>query len=72
MHVPALQFANPAQSIGFDIDPDMARETRKKIFDEVATDRIRVAGMHLCFPGIGHVAKFGDGYEFIEQVFEAL
>lgn len=72
VHVPALQFANPAQSIGFDIDPDMARETRKKIFDEVATDKIRVAGMHLCFPGIGHVAKSGDGYEFVEQVFEAL
>jgi glyoxylase-like metal-dependent hydrolase (beta-lactamase superfamily II) len=72
VHVPALQFANPAQSIGFDIDPDLARETRKKIFDEVATDKIRVAGMHLCFPGIGHVAKSGDGYEFVEQLFEAL
>lgn len=70
VHVPALQFESPDQSIGFDIDPEMARETRKKIFDEVATDRIRVAGMHLCFPGIGHVAKRGAGYEFVEQVFE--
>lgn len=71
VHVPALQFANPDQSIGYDIDPEKARETRKKIFDEVATDRIRVAGMHLCFPGIGHVAKRGTGYEFVEQMFEA-
>lgn len=71
VHVPALQFANPEQSIGFDIDPDKARETRRKIFDEVATDRIRVAGMHLCFPGIGHVAKTSRNYEFVEQMFEA-
>lgn len=70
VHCPALQFANPDQSIGYDIDPDMARETRKKIFDEVATDKIRVGGMHLCFPAIGHVAKAGTGYEFVEQVFE--
>lgn len=70
VHVPALQFANPDQSIGFDIDPAQARETRRKIFDEVATDRIRVAGMHLCFPGIGHVARAGTGYEFVEQMFE--
>lgn len=70
VHVPAVQFANPAQSIGFDIDPDQARETRQKIFDAAAADKIRVAGMHLCFPGIGHVAKRGDGYEFVEQIFE--
>lgn len=70
VHCPALQFANPEQSIGYDINPDRARETRKKIFDEVATDRIRVGGMHLCFPAIGHVAKAGTGYEFIEQIFE--
>lgn len=70
VHLPALQFANPARSIGFDIDPDQARATRQKILDEVEVDRIRVAGMHLCFPGIGHVARFGSGYEFIPQMFE--
>lgn len=70
VHLPAVQFANPEQSIGYDIDPDKARATRKKIFDEVATDKIRVAGMHLCFPGIGHVAKRGAGYEFVPQIFE--
>ena len=70
VHVPAMQFAYPEQSIGYDIDPDLARATRKKIFEEVSKDKIRVAGMHLCFPGIGHVAKFGDGYEFVPQIFE--
>ncbi len=70
VHQPALQFDNPEQSIGYDIDADLARVTRKKIFDEVVTDRIRVAGMHLCFPGIGHLAKSGNGYDFVPQIFE--
>ncbi|PZQ47706.1 MAG: MBL fold metallo-hydrolase [Micavibrio aeruginosavorus] len=70
VHLPAVQFENPQQSIGYDIDPDQARKTRAKIFDEVATDKIRVGGMHLCFPAIGHVAKRGSGYEFVPQIFE--
>lgn len=70
VHLPAVQFSDPAQSIGFDIDPDQARATRRKIFDEVSHDRIRVAGMHLCFPAIGHLAKAGEGYDFVEQMFE--
>ena len=72
VHIPAVQFEYPAQTVSFDVDAELARQSRLKTFDEVSADKIRVAGMHLCFPGIGHVAKSGDGYEFIEQVFEAL
>lgn len=71
VHVPAMQFYDPNQSIGYDFEPDKARETRKKIFAEAEKDRVRVAGMHLCFPAIGHVAKNGSGYEFVEQMWEA-
>jgi glyoxylase-like metal-dependent hydrolase (beta-lactamase superfamily II) len=70
VHVPAVQFENPDVSIAFDIDPETARATRNKIFAEVATDRLRVAGMHLAFPGIGHVAKSGNGYAFVPQAWE--
>lgn len=70
VHVPAVQFEHPDVSIAFDIDPDAARATRNKIFAEVASDRLRVAGMHLAFPGIGHVAKSGNGYVFVPQAWE--
>lgn len=70
VHVPAVQFEHPDASIAFDIDPDTARATRNKIFSEVAADRLRVAGMHLAFPGIGHVAKSGNGYAFVPQMWE--
>jgi hypothetical protein len=28
-------------------------------------DRMLVAGMHLPFPGFGHVAREGEGYRFV-------
>lgn len=71
VHVPAMQFYDPNQSIGYDFEPEQARETRKKIFAEAENDKVRVAGMHLCFPAVGHVAKAGSGYDFIPQMWEA-
>lgn len=65
VHAPALQFSHPEWSISFDVDPDMARVTRGKIFDQVSADRLRVAGMHLLFPGVGHVLKEASAYEFV-------
>ena len=30
-----------------------------------ATDRLLVAGMHIAFPGVGHVARAGTGYAWV-------
>ena len=70
VHAPLLQFAHPDWSIAFDVDKDAALRTRSKILEEVASDRIRVAGMHHVFPAFGHVAKAGTGYEFVPQIWE--
>ncbi len=70
VHAPALQFAHPEWSIAFDTDKAQALAVRKKILDEVTNDRIRVAGMHLGFPALGHVAKAATGYDFVPQTWE--
>ena len=71
VHAPVLQFAHTDWAIAFDVDAAKATETRKKILDQVSTDRIRIAGMHLSFPAIGHAAKAGRRkYEFVPQVWE--
>ena len=70
VHAPVLQFAHPDWSIAFDTDAAQAAETRAKIFDEMATDRVRVAGMHLVFPALGHVSKAGTGYAYTPQIWE--
>ncbi len=71
VHMQALQFAHPEWSLVFDIDPNLAIETRRKILDEVTTDRIRIGGMHLSFPGLGHIEKASEAYALVPQVWEA-
>lgn len=68
VHMPGVQFARPEAGMGFDVDGAAAMETRKRILDMTATDRLLVAGMHLDFPCFGHVARDGAGYSFIPEV----
>jgi glyoxylase-like metal-dependent hydrolase (beta-lactamase superfamily II) len=65
VHNAALQFANPDWSIAFDTDPAMAAASRKKALDMVSADRLQIAGAHLPFPGIGHVARSGTAYAYV-------
>jgi hypothetical protein len=48
----------------FDVDPQAARDTRRRTFDRVAADRLRVAGAHLDFPGFGYIVRHGAGYRY--------
>jgi glyoxylase-like metal-dependent hydrolase (beta-lactamase superfamily II) len=68
VHLPGVQFARPGAGMGFDIDGAQAIATRQRIMDMAATDRLLVAGMHLDFPTFGHLARAGDGYAFIPEV----
>jgi glyoxylase-like metal-dependent hydrolase (beta-lactamase superfamily II) len=63
---PELQFANPDWSSTFDADREASVSSRKRIFDQVATDRIPVLGMHLPFPGHGLVERDGLAYRFVD------
>jgi glyoxylase-like metal-dependent hydrolase (beta-lactamase superfamily II) len=65
MHVAAVQFADPAVTIEYDMDSGMAALQRKKVFAEAAEKRYWVAGAHLSFPGIGHLRAAGSGYAFV-------
>ena len=64
IHAPAIQFARPDVTIAFDSDPEQARATRAALLDQVVTDKIPVAGMHLAFPAIGMIGQSGSGYGF--------
>lgn len=65
VHVSTLQMAHPDWGIAFDIDPAKAAETRKRVFDQAASDRVLVAGSHLPFPGFGHIGREGAAYWFV-------
>ncbi|SDR51440.1 Glyoxylase, beta-lactamase superfamily II [Rhizobiales bacterium GAS113] len=65
VHCAALQFAKPDWAISFDSDQAQAIASRKRAFDMAANERLLVAGMHLPFPGIGHVLRDGSAYGYV-------
>jgi glyoxylase-like metal-dependent hydrolase (beta-lactamase superfamily II) len=64
VHLAAVQVPCPDAALVFDVDPQAARETRRRMFDRAAADRQRVAGAHLDAPGIGYIVRHGTGYRF--------
>lgn len=62
VHVPP-----PTVTMLVDTDPAMAESSRRRIFDMAASEHLLVTGMHLQYPGFGHVARDGDGYRFVPE-----
>lgn len=72
VHVPPVQFARPEVTIPFDIDQPLAAATRKDVMASLADSGLRVAGMHLTFPGTGYVERAGEGYRFVPAPWDYL
>jgi glyoxylase-like metal-dependent hydrolase (beta-lactamase superfamily II) len=60
----AVSFARPDWRWGSDYDSDRAVATRKRLLDQLATDRIPLIGFHLPWPGHGMVERIGTAYRF--------
>lgn len=65
IHVPDVQARHPDIGMMFDVDPDDAIVSRRRVLDMAAQDRLMVAGMHLHFPAFSHVARMADGYALV-------
>lgn len=70
VHVPEVQTARPEAGMVFDTDSDMAADTRRRVFDMVATDKLVVTGMHLHFPGFSRLVRRGSAYQLIPAAWE--
>ena len=68
VHLPGVQLPLPDAGVAFDIDSKAAAVTRKRVLDQVATDKMRVAGVHLDFPSVGRIVRRGEGYGFLPEV----
>jgi glyoxylase-like metal-dependent hydrolase (beta-lactamase superfamily II) len=62
---PTIAFAYPDWRPDSDHEPDRAAATRKALLDRLATDRSRIVGYHLPFPGIGGVERKGTAYTYV-------
>lgn len=62
---PAFFMANPSWYPVFDMDPTMAVETRQRLLDRAATERMPVIGYHFDMPATGRVERAGTGYRLV-------
>ncbi len=62
-----ISFQKPGWHFGFDMDAGQAVETRTRLLDMAATDRMRMLCYHCPFPGLGYVARDGDAYRFVPE-----
>lgn len=65
LHVPDVQARRPEVGMVFDVDPEDAVKSRRRVLDMAAKDRLMVAGMHLHFPAFSHMAKRSEGYALV-------
>ena len=66
IHNDAVQFSHPEVAIENDSDREKAVSTRMNFLKKVVEENELVAGMHLPFPGIGHVRMDDNGkYQWI-------
>ena len=57
VHVAAVQFDNPAVTIGYDVDVAGAEREHWRQFADAADDGYLIGGAHVPFPGLGHVRR---------------
>lgn len=69
---PELFVRHPEWQPSFDMDGPQAVETRKRLLDRAAADRMLVHGYHFPFPATGHIAKTGTGYELVPVLWQPL
>ena len=65
-----LSLQNPGWQAAMDDDRDLAVETRKRILDMVATDRMLAIGHHMPFPAIGYVERHENAYRWVPTTYQ--
>ncbi len=68
VHLPGVQLAIPDACVAFDIDAKAAAAQRKRVLDFAATEKLRVAGIHLDYPSFGRIVARDRGFAFVPEV----
>jgi glyoxylase-like metal-dependent hydrolase (beta-lactamase superfamily II) len=61
-HHHAIMLRRPAWEFAFDSDPAQSARSRARMLDRIATDRHAMLSYHFPWPGLGNVARQGEGY----------
>jgi len=66
-HHPILLMEKPRMQFAYDTDPKQAADSRVKMLDMLAANKIPVLAYHYPWPGIGHVAKTAEGFHYVPE-----
>jgi glyoxylase-like metal-dependent hydrolase (beta-lactamase superfamily II) len=66
-HHPVLLLQKPLTEFKYDTDPKQSAQSRVKMLSMLADKKIPLLAYHFAWPGIGHVAKQGDGFRFYPE-----
>lgn len=64
VHLSAIQISHPETALTYDLDKDLAVQSRKRILDMAASERFAIAGAHVNAPGFGYVVRKGLSFAF--------
>lgn len=62
----------PDWHVSFDMDREAGAQTRRRVFDMVAAERIPFLGYHMPFPAVGFAEKLDEGYRFVPASYQFL
>ncbi len=65
-----VHLAEPSWHPAFDFQPNVAVDTRRKIYDRASAENARILIYHFPFPGIGHVTRSGKGWHWEPEAAE--
>ncbi|MDR6208247.1 glyoxylase-like metal-dependent hydrolase (beta-lactamase superfamily II) [Paraburkholderia graminis] len=70
VHFPQIQIQRPDVSIAFDQDASLAAATRSRLLDQVSSDGLLIAGMHLGELGFARIKRTAGEYGLLYETQE--
>ncbi len=67
-----LSLQQPEWHVRFDMDKDAAGQTRRRVFDLIASERIPFIGYHMPFPAAGFAEPLDGGFRFVPTSYQFL
>jgi glyoxylase-like metal-dependent hydrolase (beta-lactamase superfamily II) len=69
-HHQILLTEKPRTEFAYDTDPKLAVQSRLKVFDMIASQKLPMLAYHFPWPGYGHLSKQGDGFRYYAEPME--
>ena len=65
-----FSLANPEWEVTFNMDKSAAAQTRRRMLDMLAADKLPFVGYHMPFPAFGYVETAGDGFAYVPESYQ--